>query len=157
MIAAPAAAQDAQHQVSVVNIEIPVRVFQGDAFVDSLGFKDFEVLDNGVPQTIEAIYLVRKTEIARTEGKRGNAPQVSRQFVLFFEMNEYMPEIDATLNLFFDKVYLAGDSLMIVTPVNRYHLRDEAFAQRPIAKIKEELRAKLRRDILIGNSEYQRL
>ena len=154
---AAAASQDAQHQVSVVNIEIPVRVFQGDAFVDSLGFKDFEVLDNGVPQTIEAIYLVRKTEIARTEGKKGNAPQVSRQFVLFFEMNEYMPEIDATLNLFFDKVYIAGDSLMIVTPVNRYHLRDEAFAQRPIAKIKEELRAKLRRDILIGNSEYQSL
>ena len=144
-------------EVSVVNIEIPVRVFQGDAFVDSLGFKDFEVLDNGVPQTIEAIYLVRKTEIARTEGKKGNAPQVSRQFVLFFEMNEYMPEINATLNLFFDKVYLAGDSLMIVTPATRYHLRDEAFAQRPIAKIKEELRAKLRRNILIGNSEYQSL
>ena len=147
--------QDAQHQVSVINVEIPVRVFKGDVFVDSLGFKDFEVLDNGVPQTIEAIYLVRKTEIARTEGKRGNAPQVSRQFVLFFEMTDFLPEIDATLDLFFDKVYLPGDSLMIVTPMNRYHLRDQAFAERPTAKIKEELRAKLLRDILIGNSEYQ--
>lgn len=154
---APAAAQDAQHQVSVVNIEIPVRVYRGDAFVDSLGFKDFEVLDNGVPQTIEAIYLIRKTEIARTEGKRGNAPQVSRQFVLFFEMTEYMPEIDAALTLFFDKVYLPGDSLMVVTPANRYHLRDAAFAERPRARIKEELMAKLRRDVLVGNSEYQGL
>ena len=157
LIAAGIAAQDAQHQVSVINVEIPVRVYRGDAFVDSLGFKDFEVLDNGVPQTIEAIYLVRKTEIARTEGKRGNVPLVSRQFVLFFEMTEYMPEIDATLDLFFDKVYLPGDSLIVVTPGNRYHLRDEAFAKRPKAKIKEELKAKLLRDILVGNSEYQSL
>jgi VWFA-related protein len=147
--------QDLQHQVSVVNIEIPVRVYKGDAFVDSLGFKDFEVLDNGRPQTIEAIYLVRKTEIARTEGKRGNAPQVSRQFVLFFEMTEYMPEIDATLELFFNRVYLPGDSLMVVTPMNRYHLRGDAFAKRPKEKIKEELKGKLLRDILVGNTEYQ--
>jgi VWFA-related protein len=151
------AGQDIQHQVSVINIEIPVRVYRGDAFVDSLGFKDFEVLDNGRPQAIEAIYLIRKTEIARTEGKRGNAPQVSRQFILFFEMTEYMPEIDAALGMFFDKVYLPGDSLMIVTPTNRYHLRDEAVERKTRSMIKDELKAKLLRDILIGNSEYQGL
>jgi VWFA-related protein len=151
------AAQDAQHQVSVINVEIPVRVFRGDAFVDSLGFKDFEVMDNGVPQTIEAIYLIRKTEIARSEGRRGNTPQVARQFVLFFELNEFIPEVDPALDMFFDKVYLPGDSLIVVTPANRYHLRAEAFRERPRSKIKEELKAKLLRDILIGNTEYQGL
>jgi VWFA-related protein len=151
------AGQDAQHQVAVVNVEIPVRVFRGDAFVDSLGFKDFEVLDNGVPQTIEAIYLIHKTEIARTEGRPGNTPQVARQFVLFFELNEFIPEVDPALDMFFDKVYLPGDSLIVVTPANRYHLRAEAFRERPRSVIKEELKAKLLRDILIGNTEYQGL
>jgi hypothetical protein len=39
-------AQQEKHEVSVINIEVPVRVFDGDNFVDSLtllfGFLDFD-------------------------------------------------------------------------------------------------------------------
>jgi hypothetical protein len=43
-----------QHDVSVVNIEVPVRVFKGDTFIDHLTIGDFEVFDDGVLQQIDA-------------------------------------------------------------------------------------------------------
>ncbi|MGZ5497863.1 MAG: hypothetical protein ACXWHI_04005, partial [Candidatus Aminicenantales bacterium] len=61
--AAPAGAQvpaktgQIHHDVRVINIEIPVRVFNGNTFVDDLGINDFEVYENGVPQSLQAAYL----------------------------------------------------------------------------------------------------
>jgi VWFA-related protein len=146
--------QELQHVVSVVNIEIPVRVFKGDVFVDSLTIDDFEVLEDGKPQKIEAVYLVKKTDIKRAEGQKGLAPKVSREFVLFFEMMEYLPELDIALDHFFNQVILPGDDLIVITPMNRYHLRGEAYAKIAATAIKDQLRSKLRRDILMGSSEY---
>jgi hypothetical protein len=147
--------QQLQHEVKVVNIEISTRVFKGDTFVDNLTINDFEVLENGKPQQIEAVYLIKKTDIKREEGKKLPAPQVSRQFVFLFEMTEYLPEIDKVLDGFFDKVILPGDSLIVSTPLGRYHLRSEALAKLSKEKIKDQLQGKLRRDISVGSSEYK--
>ena len=154
-------AQDIQHQVVVINIEIPVRVFKGDVFIDNLSIKDFDVFEDGKPQKIEAIYLINKTSIRheevnrREEEKKPAQPQVARQFVLFFEMSDYLPELNKTLDYFFDKVVLPGDSLIVLTPMKNYHLRSEALAQMPKEKVKEQLRGILRQDILMGGSEYR--
>jgi len=152
LVSAPFA-QELRHVVSVINIEIPVRVFKGDAFVDHLTLQDFEVLENGVLQAIESVYLIKKTEIKREDGKKGATPEVSRQFVLFFEMSEYLPELDKTLDRFFSEVFLPGDSLIVITPRARYLMRPDALTI-PRQKLKDQLRAKLRRDILAGSSEY---
>lgn len=53
-------AQEISQDVSVINIEVPVRVFKGDQFVDFLTIKDFEVFEDGIPQKIEAVYLIEK-------------------------------------------------------------------------------------------------
>jgi hypothetical protein len=148
------AGQALQHTVSVLNIEIPVRVFQGDRFVDSLTLQDFQVFDNGVPQTVEAVYLVKKADIQREEGAKGGRPQTIRQFVLFFEMTEYVPELETALNLFFTNVFLPGDNLIVVTPARSYNIREGALAKMPREKIKEQLLGHLRADILTGNAEY---
>jgi hypothetical protein len=153
-LAAGLFAQDLQHVVSVINIEVPVRVFKGDAFVDTLGLKDFVLTENGKLQTLDAVYLIKKTDIARQEGTKSAAPPVARQFVLFFEMSDYLPEIETALDYFFTKVIRAGDSLIVVTPTHRYHLRPESLAKNPPAKLKEQLLAKVRPDIIVGNSEY---
>ena len=154
LAAAALAAQGFQHVVSVINIEVPVRVFKGDTFVDTLGLKDFEVLENGRVQTIDAVYLIKKTEVTRGEGARTAAPRVARQFVLFFEMSEYLPEIETALDFFFAKVLLRGDSLIVVTPMHRYRLRPESLALETPAHLKANLLGKLRTDILVGNAEY---
>lgn len=148
--------QQLAHEVKVINIEVPVRVFKGDAFIDSLTINDFEVLENGKPQAIEAVYLIKKTDIKREEGKKGPAkPQVSRQFVLFFEMSEYLSEIDKVLDSFFNNVILPGDSLIVITPMKSYHMRSESLEKLPKNQIKKQLQGKLRQDIFMGTSEYR--
>ena len=154
-------AQELTHSVSVINVEIPVQVYRGGIFVDSLTIKDFEVFDNNEIQDIQAVYLIKGTSIKREEiapreeAKKAARPQVSRQFALFFEMSDYLPEIDKTLDYLFDKVVLPGDSLIVLTPLKNYHLRSEALAQMPKEKVKEQLRGILRQDILMGGSEYR--
>ena len=148
-------AQELQHQVSVVNIEIPVRVFKGDTFIDSLTINDFEVFEDGKLQQIEAVYLIKKTDIKREEGKKGHVPKVARQFVLFFEMSDYLSEIDKALDYFFDEVILPGDSLIVITPMKQYDMRNDALSKMAKVTVKDQLRGKLRRDIMIGASEYK--
>jgi VWFA-related protein len=166
VIAAPALlglalfAQELAHYVGVVNVEVPVRVYKGDTFVDHLTLDDFLVYDDGKLQQIEAVYLVKKTDIARGEGQKGGPPLgvkplVARQFVLFFELSDYLSELDRTIDIFFDRVLLPGDNLMIVTPMKNYSMRAEALARKPKETVKEDLRAILRRDILIGGAEYR--
>jgi len=59
----PGNPQQLTHDVAVVNIEVPVRVYDGNRFVDSLTIDDFEVYENDVLQKVEAVYLVRKTDV----------------------------------------------------------------------------------------------
>ena len=58
-------AQEIQHETSAINIEVPVRVFTKGKFVEELTIKDFEVFEEGVPQKIEALYLIKKSIIER--------------------------------------------------------------------------------------------
>jgi hypothetical protein len=44
----PIGSQQLTHEVSVVNVAVPVHVFLKDVFVDTLAIKDFEVYENGV-------------------------------------------------------------------------------------------------------------
>jgi len=100
-------AQELTHAVSVINVEIPVRIYKGGVFVDSLTIKDFEVFDNNEIQDIQAVYLIKGTSIKREEiasrevAKKPTQPQVMRQFALFFEMSDYLPDLDKTLDYFF--------------------------------------------------------
>jgi VWFA-related protein len=150
--------QEIQHDVSVINIEVPVRVFKGDAFVDNLTIGEFDVYEDGKLQKIEAVYLIKKTNIQkREETKTKFSPEVSRHFVLAFELNEYLPKIEEALNYFFDNIIVPGDTLNVVTPVKTYNFKSEALAQLPKQKIAGQLKEKLRNDITLGNSEYRSL
>ncbi|MBU4494181.1 MAG: hypothetical protein KJ874_02660 [Acidobacteria bacterium] len=54
-----------QHEVIVRNVQVPVRVFSGNDFVSDLSIEDFEILKDGVPQKVEALYLVKGGDIDR--------------------------------------------------------------------------------------------
>ena len=47
-----------KHESVVVNIEVPVRVLRNNVLVEGLTLADFEVLEDGVPQKVEAVYLI---------------------------------------------------------------------------------------------------
>ena len=156
--------QEIQHESVAVNIEVPVRVYSGDSFIDNLGISDFELWEDGVLQKIEAVYLVRKTDILREEsGAPGSAsaqrlsPQVNRNFTLLFEVTDYLPELGDAVRYFFHEVYSPQDSLTVITPRKSYTIRPEAFRRLGRDRISRQLIEKLRKDIMIANAEYKSL
>jgi VWFA-related protein len=142
--------QELKHFVSVVNIEVPVRVFKGDKFVDNLSISDFEVYENGKLQKIEAVYLIKKTSIKKEEApaKVQFKPEVKkRHFVLIFEMDDYLPELNKVLDYFFKEVLASEDTVWVVTPATSIQLKKDMLTQMPREKIAEQLKFRLKKDI----------
>jgi hypothetical protein len=138
----------------VVNVEVPVRVFDGKAFVDSLTMDDFEVYEDGVAQRIEAVYLIDKRDIERQEEKKKFTPETTRNFFLFFEMNEYMPQVNEAIDYFIDNVLLPQDVLYVITPMKSYKMRERVFEIKTKEDIREEFKSLIRKEVSSGSTEY---
>jgi VWFA-related protein len=156
--------QELKHDSVVVNIEIPVRVFKGDKFIDNLSIDDFELYEDGVLQKIEAFYLIGKTKIERSEAsmekdeaRKKFTPSVSRHFVLVFEVLDYNPKFKEILDDFFTKVIAPGDSLIVITPMKTYKLNSHALEEMNLQTIAVQLKSILRKDVILGNTTYNNL
>ena len=68
----PSQSQDIQHQTSAVNVEVQVRVFQGETFINNLTLKDFDVYEDGILQRVEAVRLSEAKR--RGEGETSFSP-----------------------------------------------------------------------------------
>jgi len=147
--------QEVAKEVLVVNIEVPVRVFKGSTFVDNLSINDFEVFEEGIPQKVEAVYLVKKRTIERSEEKKEFAPITSRNFYLFFEISEYTGKIGNAMSYFVKNVLFPGDNLTVVTPRKTYRMKSKTLEILPKEKIINDLRGMVRRDAYVGNLEYK--
>lgn len=141
-------------QSLVVNVEVPVRVFKGGTFVDNLALNDFEIFEDGIPQKIEAVYLVKKRTVEKSEEKKRFLPETSRSFFLNFEISEYTSKIGEAMEFFIRNVILPGDSLFIITPMKTYRLKEKALEAKSREEVGNELKGLLRRDSLTGSSEY---
>jgi VWFA-related protein len=150
-------AQQVAEKSVVINVEVPVRVFLKGSFVDNLTIDDFEVFEDGVPQKIEAVYFVKKRSIERSEEKRRFAPVTKRHFFLLFELTEYNPRLERAVSYFVRNVLYPGDDLTIATPMKTYKLRGKALEVKSDEEIIEQLKGLVRRDTLLGNSEYNSL
>jgi len=150
-----AAQQAFVKQSLVVNIEVPVRVFDGSTFVDDLTIKDFEIFENGKLQKIEAVYLINKRSIERSNEKKRFNPQTSRNFFLFFEMAEYLPRVGAAIEYFMNNIISPEDNLIIITPLKTYKLKKTALEIKPQKEIIDEIKEIIRKDTWQGNSEYR--
>jgi len=152
-------AQEIQHETIVVNIEVPVRVFDKGKFADNLTIDDFEVYEDGKLQEIVAVYLIKKTTIERKQelAEKKFTPEVSRNFVFVFELRDYLPKIGDVLDYFFNNVLLPGDTLKVVTPVKAYRIKDNALNNLPRQEIVDQLKGILRKDIYRGSADYRSL
>jgi hypothetical protein len=148
-------AQDLQHEVTTLNIEVPVRVFQGDTFVSDLTLEDFEIFEDDKPQKIDAVYLIKKTVIERKDEVKQFSPQTARHFFLFFEITEFNAKLAGAVDYFLANVFLPGDELTIVTPRKTYRMKDESMQKLPREVVVEQLKEKIREDSWLGNSEYR--
>ncbi len=149
--------QELQHQTRVVNIEVPVRVFEGEHFVDGLTLDDFEVFEDGAPQKVEAVYLIRQTRIVRKEEAKTYLPNTARHFYLFFEIYEPQPKLIEAVRRFIAQVLSPVDDLIVVTPLKTYHLKPQILTSGDRQKIADQLLSLIRKDVMAGNMEYRGL
>lgn len=150
------AQQSFLEQSLVLNVEVPVRVFKQHRFVDHLTLEDFELWEDGVPQRIEAVYLVQDGKIRRKHEKTKLLPDTSRHLFLFLEVHQYSARFKESLEYFVREVILPRDSFYIVTPQNTYKLKDQALEVLSKDKIERQLVDILRKDTHLGNFEYKR-
>ena len=146
-----------QHEVSVINVAVPIRVYDGDTFVDNLTIDDFEVYQDGVLQKIEALYLTNKTNIARREETRNFMPVTSRRFIFMFMMIDVNPRVNEAIDYFFQNILQPEDSLDVQTPVKNYSLSAAALKSKSREKLADDLKKLVRRDTQIGSSAYRNL
>ena len=157
LLSLAAFSQQQSHQVVVTNITVPVRVYENHAFIDNLNLGDFEILENGEPQEVRALYLVNKEEIARKEEKVGFFPSVSRHYYLLFQMTEYNPKLAESLEYFFENVISSEDSLTVQTPVKNYQLSKSILQNTPRKKIAKDLLSIIKKDTKMGGANYNNL
>ena len=146
-----------QHEVTVVDIEVPVRVMDGGSFVDTLNPQDFEIYENGELQQVKSFYLVRQTSLEREEGTGWGTPNTSRRFFFLFQFQDYNPQLSAAFDHFFQNVIRPNDTLTIMTPMKRYDLSREALQNQDPAKLSRDLQTVVRRDTKIGSGDYNSL
>jgi len=127
-----------RHEVTVINIAVPARVYDGNKFVDDLKIEDFEIFEDGIPQKIEALYLSEKTHITRAEEFKNFYPEASRSFYLLFQLTEYNPKLAEAFDYLFEEVLLPEDNLTIMTP-----------------QLSKEMQRIIRKDTQIGSSQYR--
>jgi len=156
LLAVTAFPQQITEESTVINIEIPVRVFQDGNFVENLTIDDFEIFEQGIPQKVEAVYLVKKKTVERSEEKRRFSPVTTRTFFLFFEISEYTPKIGEAIDYFHERVLMPGDNLIIDTPLGTYMMRSRVMEYQTRQEISGQLKELLRKEAIVGNSEYRR-
>lgn len=151
-------AQQIKEEALVINIEVPVRVYKGNRFIDNLTIDDFEIYEDGKPQKIEAAYLVRERRVQKEEGKSAFVPETNkRHLVLVFEMMAYSPRVGEAVDYFIQNIILPGDRLYVSTPVRTYEFDLGFPADNPKLQISQRLTDAVRRDIIKGSSEYRGL
>ncbi|MGB2908935.1 MAG: VWA domain-containing protein [Candidatus Aminicenantaceae bacterium] len=146
-----------QHEVSVINIEVPVRVMSGSNFVDTLNAEDFEIYENGELQKLSAFYLVRNTQLERQDGASWSTPNTARRFYMLFQFLEYNPQINAAFDHFFQNVIQPNDTLTIMTPMKQYDLSREALQNQSPEKLSRDLQTVVRKDTKVGAGDYNTL
>ena len=72
-----------------------------------------------------------------------------------FEIIDYIPQIDESIDYFFNNILLPGDELTVFTPVKAYKFNNQAFEKFSKEAIASKLKKTLRTDSIIGNSEYR--
>lgn len=142
-----------------VPIEVPVRIFGGNQFVETLRLGDFEVSEDGRPQKVEALYLIEKGQVVREEAlpETNFRPQTARVFYLFFQMTEYFAKIEEAIDYLFKDVLQPGDSVTLITPLKPYSLSPQALKTKTRESLAKEMNSLLRKDIQKGAGEYRSL
>ena len=149
--------QELSHDSKVTYVEVPVRVHKKGVFVDGLSAENFQILEDGLEQKIEAFYLVKNSELVKAEEKKNIEPQTSRNFFLIMQMMDYNNKIEDGIENFFTNTIQPTDSVEVWTPIKKYTLKSEAIQRMSPEELSKQFIKTVRKDIKKAGSEYQGL
>ncbi len=147
-------AQQASFEAPADNVEVTVRVLDGNRFVDDLTIDDFGVYEDGKLQQVQALYLFNKTQIHRREEIRVFSPSQQRHFYLFFEISEYSSQIEEAVDNFIRNILSPGDNLTIITPSKIYKMKNKTLQVLPQKELSRQIGQILRNDVLSARADY---
>ncbi len=127
--------------VSVINVEVPVRVFLNGQSVSGLGKEDFQIREDGKSQQINGFYAFRKkinAEIAGASETSTSPKPAGRYFVLIFCTYDFNGQLEKGLRYLFNNILRPEDQVLVMAN-NRTlmieRLGDDAGAQGRILEI----------------------
>lgn len=106
-----------QEEVTVIAVEVPVRVLHKGQAVKNLAREDFEIYQNGVKQQITAFEVVSR-KISRPKeipGEELKIPPKKRLFILIFNIFDYNDAVGDGIDYFFKNIFRQGDKIIILT------------------------------------------
>jgi len=150
-------AQEKEHkpiveEVTVTNVEVPVRVLHKGKPVTDLTKEDFTIYENKKKMQINGFFLKRKkvkfTET--TEVIRESKPLKPRTFVLVFSITDFNEHLVKAVDYLFENILKTNDRLLLLA-------NDKTLEYRSLQN-KEEIKSKLMSELRVqGQRARQRL
>ncbi|MCP5109045.1 MAG: hypothetical protein GY950_37030 [bacterium] len=107
-------------EVTVVNTQLPVRVFLKGKPVGGLKKKDFKIFVEGKERPINGFYEVKK-KLGSPQSQPGDKnpdPNLSpspRLFVFIFNVSDYHIDVKKDIDILFKKILRPGDRFMVIS------------------------------------------
>jgi hypothetical protein len=139
--------QRPEEQVTVIAVEVPVRVLQKGQVVRNLTKEDFEIFANGLKQEITGFEIrLRKIskELSQAEME---AKQEKRLFLLIFNIFDYNDTVGEAIDHFFEQFFSPGDQLVILTENRIFNIE----RGKRVSEVASDLKDTLKRFKLISN------
>ncbi len=105
---------DVKETISVLNIEVPVRVFYKGETVDNLTKNDFSLIVNGKERNIIGFNIIKKQLQVRESEFSGEEKKFPpRYFVFAVNITNFSPEIKDGVNEIVDKIMRDNDTMLV--------------------------------------------
>lgn len=111
-----------QEEVTVIAVEVPVRVLHKGQFVKNLTREDFKIYENGILQPITG-FEVRSRRIsvpADVPEEEFKIQPEKRIFFLIFNIFDYQDHVGEAVDYFFANTFRKGDRIIVLTEGNLF-------------------------------------
>lgn len=148
-----------KEDVTVIAVEVPVRVLSKGKSVRNLSKEDFEIYENGLRQKITAFEVVsRKISLTNEIPSEDlETPPRKRLFVVIFNIFDYSESVGEGIDYFFENVFRPGDKIIIITEDMLFNINIEKSPSDIILDLKETLKRYKRISSIEIRKSYHKL
>ena len=140
-----------QEEVTVIAVEVPVRVLQKGQYVKGLTKEDFELFENGIKQQITG-FEVRSRRISVPvdipEEELKIKPE-KRLFFLIFNIFDYTDAVGEAIDHFFTNTFRKGDKIIVLTEGNLLNIE----TGKGLSKVAQDLKDTLKKFKVISTAQ----